>query len=144
MEYIDMTFPADAQPSRELDGVLHRLLVGPATFLPRRPPIVDGGGVVMPYTANLEAAATLFDGKLPPAQWRMLRAWDHDEVEIGLTDQTCIRMRCPRGHAALALCLLILAAMRIAQGLEDWDAFLADLFETARDVEKRRHVQKIA
>ncbi len=137
------SIPDDLEADLALDGVLHRLLVGPATFLPNRPAIADGGMQVPPYTASIEAAARLFDARMSPAEWFLHRAWDRDSVCVSGDNGLDIGATGARGQGALALSLLTLAAVRELRAGEEWDAMIVELRELAADTEARRTVARI-
>lgn len=141
---LEFSLPESVTPGWNIDGVLHRLLVGPATFIAKRPPIIDGGRVVMPYTNNLEAAAALFDTRLSPSEWVLFRGWDHDHIRILTEGVDVATLRTPRGRAAAGLSLLVLAVLRNIKTQEDWETMIEEIVALSEDTETRRNISRMA
>lgn len=131
------------EPCRNLDGVLHRMLIGPATFVTLRPPIMDGGQNVPSYTASLEAAATLFDCRLAPGEWSLQRTWEFDEIRLTPFSGTALAARCPRGKAAVILSFMVLAAALNIRTETEWAEMALRIRALAEDTEARRRIEKV-
>lgn len=140
---IIVTLPFDACASSATDAVLHRLLIGPATPVPGRPAIADGGRLVPSYTASLEAAAALFDARFPGAAWQLHRASDQDALQVHAADHPALAATVRRGQGALALSLLILAVVQRIGTPAAWDGLVADVTALAADTEALRQIERL-
>ena len=135
--------PESILPDRDLDGVLHRLLVGHATFMAQRPPIVDGGLLVMPYTSSIEAAARLFDARLAPEEWGMHRTGVSDIVWMPRLGQRALGISTGRGLGAMALSMLTLARIRDIHQSGDIGPMIAKTLALSTDVCARRLIDRL-
>lgn len=130
---------------RPVDGVIHNLLVGRATFLKKGgPPICDGGVRVPSYTASLTDAAALFDHRYPVGSWTLRRMAAQDCLVIETGQNPTLMVSVDRGHAALALTAAVLAcALERARGMtmDQATAFLATLPAVSQSEEDRRALQ---
>lgn len=139
-ENLIFEIPAHISFSRNIDGVVHILLIGHATFIRNRPPIMDGGLVVPAYTSDLGAAAGLFDIKLKSASWSLERNPEQDLVGITLPNSRECAARGSHGQAPACLTFLLLALQEDISRQDAWVSLIERIAESAGDPQLRREL----
>lgn len=140
-QFIDL--PDTIQSGEIFDGVLHRLLVGFATFMTARRPLADGGREVPAYTSSIEAAAQLLETRLGRAEWALIREAESDLVTLRGPDGLAISLRAGRGQGALALSLAVLASARSARSELEILDMIEEIAEIVSEPDRCRQLQRI-